>query len=1067
MEIHILGPVGLHTPEGRLGLGSDKERMLIAALALAVGRPIALDTLADHLWDSHPPSRPRDNIHTYVSRIRRAMRTAVDGGPLPVITHRAHTYTLEAEPDDVDWHRYQRLYDRARAVAGEDEGPRAIELMTEAESLWTGEPLAGLAGLWPEQMRTGLSEKRRGLLSARIGLYLRLGQYPEITGELTLLVDQHPADETLVSQLMTAHYGSGRHADALRVYQDARRTLRTHYGTEPGEELVRVHRHILARGPVRDLTGSAGPEPPRRTELRPPRPAPGHLPRHVRLVGRKEELERIRAAMVTAPENGSVVTLESISGMAGVGKSALAIRAAHDFAALFPDGQLYVNLRSHAQGQKPLTPDTALATLLRLLKIAPQSIPADLDERSALWRTLLADRRVLIVLDDAAGPEQVRPLLPDAPACFTLITSRRRIVGLERGHTLSLDVLPYEQAHELFLASAGLGHDADQEVVGEIVRRCGYLPLAIEIAANRLSAHPSWTPAVLRDRLSGTSGRLGEIRDGYSTIARPFEVSYETLSSAAQTAFRLLSLHSGAEFGVHAAAALCGHTVQEAELLLDALLESHLVEEPLPHRFRFHDLLGEFSRLLCAAKDTDSDRAEAASRLVTYYLRAADRCDRVAYPRRSRLDVNAELAARPGTGTDGSVPLPAPATAQDALAWFDTERPNLLSAEELARRHGLALHAALISHVLAGFLDGECYWADSVRLNETAVAYWRRTTHEGAQCHSLLELGAAHAATGGYERAEALMEQAVRIAHGLREPEAEADGLRELGVLHWHAGRYRRALDFYRRSLPLCTSRSDSWRQARLRNNMAISFLYLGEHDAAMRHFQEAISGFRSSRDQRMLVKTLNNLGNLHQHMGSPELARRTLEYALRIAAHAGSRADRATLSINLAEALAATGQYETARALCEEALPVFRQLGDLKNEAITLTQLGGVHEESGDFPKAAARLLRALALAQDIGASIEETQAGRLLGSVEHRLGNLDAARSHLESARDTARRIQAPVEEARAEDRLAEVHLESGLRDEARELWRHALELIQALDPTAAERIRERLIEVDQLRA
>ncbi|MFD0306207.1 tetratricopeptide repeat protein [Streptomyces sp. NPDC127119] len=1044
MEIHVLGPVGLVLQERRIGLGSDKARLALAALALEVGRPVPLDTLVDRLWDT-PPSRARENVHTYISRIRRTIRTAASTAPelsAPSIDHRTHTYTLVADPDAVDWHRYRRLAERAGVVSAEGDDVRAAELMREAECLWE-EPLAGLPGLWPERVRTSLAERRRGIVATRIAVELRLGRFTEMAGELSSLVEQYPSDETLAGQLMTAHYGSGRHAEALLLYQRVRRILSVGFGTDPGEELVRIHQHILGRAPVRVLTGQTAPASADRTPE--PRsgfhPMAGHLPQQTALIGRHEEMGRIRAAMDTPSEHGSVVTLESISGMAGVGKSALAMGAARELGDRFAD-HLYLNLRAHTSGQDPLEPADALATLLRMLDVPPQSIPTDVDERAALWRKALGHRRALIILDDAAGPEQVRPLLPGAGECFTLVTSRRRLVGLPGGRALALDVLPAGDAVELFREFAGLrsavddGEDA--ETITQIVRLCGYLPLAIEIAANRLSAHPSWNLAVLGERLSRSDGRLAEIRDGYSEITRAFEVSYQTLTAEEQSTFRLLSLQVGPEFGLSAAAALLGRPVADTERLLESLIQCHLLLEPVPNRFQFHDLLGEYAHLLCAGQDPEDHREAARRRLAGHYLRTADHCDRLLYPRRIRLSVREFTAHVPDSvllDPTASVRVHTPADASEALAWFVAERVNLLGVEEHLRTQGPRSQAALLSHVLAGFLDSECYWTDSVRLHGAAAEFWSGNTggsggdgpgrgrHEAGLCRALLDLATAYMATSLYAQAEQAATDALRLARAVHDAAAEAEALRELGILYWHMSQYERALDFHKESLALCARTGDQWRLARCRNNIAICLLYFGEHDVSMTYVQDAISGFRAADDPRMLAKTMNNLGTLHLHMGDPDLARQTLEQALRIAERAGNRSDRATLRINLAEILASSGDPHTALTMYRTALPIFRELADRKNEAITLTRLGDVYHHVSQTEHAVTHLQQALALSRSIGATLEEIQAERLLGKCEFALGHADDAVRHLESARESARRIHAPEEEGLAEAILAEI--------------------------------------------
>ncbi|GAA4893098.1 hypothetical protein GCM10023237_09080 [Streptomyces coeruleoprunus] len=774
--------------------------------------------------------------------------------------------------------------------------------------------------------------------------------------------------------------------------------------------------------------------------------------------------------MDTAAEHGSAIMLESISGMAGVGKTALAVRAAHECADRFPDGQLYLDLRAHAQGQEPLTAGAALATLLRLLDVPPQSIPTDVEERAALWRRALARRRVLVVLDDAAEPAQVRPLLPGGTESFAIVTSRRRLVGLPQSRSLALDVLPAEDAVRLFREVAGLGPRGDGEERAEIeriVRLCGHLPLAIEIAANRLSAHPSWTPAVLRERLTRTTGRLGEIRDGYSEVARAFEMSYQTLSPDERTTFRLLSLHVGPEFGPRAAAALRGRPVAETERALESLFHCHLLQEPSPNRFRFHDLLGEYARLLCAATETPEQRDAALDRLIDHYLHEADRCDRTLYPRRLRLAVPA------GTGTAPVRDLPDRPDRPDlpvlrdeeALAWFRTERSNLVDAARHERLRGRHEGAARLSHVLAEFLNSECHWVDALRLHDAAVDHWTGAGDTDALCRALLDLSRACAATGNYARAEDSARRSLRLAERTGCADVEAEALRELGVLHWHMGRNQQALVFHERSLALCARTEDPWRRARCENNIAISLLYLGRHDEALRAFRSAINGFRTAGDQRMLGKTLNNLGNLYMHMGRPAQARRTLESGLRIAELAGSRLDLVALQINLAETLATSGNPRKAIDVYRRALPVLQELGDRKTEAIALTGIGTAHRAMGRTDQAATHFQQALALSSSIGAVLEETRARRLLGAAEFARGNVVAAVEHITAAIASARHIEAPDEEAKAEESLAEVRMSAGDVAGARALWRHAHGLLQPLDAGAAERIQNRLIEVDHL--
>ncbi|MGW2413686.1 AfsR/SARP family transcriptional regulator [Streptomyces tubercidicus] len=1072
MEVYVLGPIRLGTPDRRVGLGSDKERCVLASLALSASRPVALETLIDRLWDNGPPAKARQSVHAYISRVRKALReAAADTAPPrpaqepPAITQHAHTYTLAIAPEHVDWHRFRKLTTQAQSQSHAGNYSAAAALLHEAETLWEEEALAGLPGIWPEQTRARLAEERLGAATSRIAAELRLRRFHEALGPLSSLISQHPHDEMLLEYLMLAYYGSGRHADALRVYQDARRRLRQDLGADPSEQLTRVHQQILRRTPLTELI----PYPASRCRHDEPAPtAPRNLPRHTSLVGRRTEMHRLCAAVTEAAGAGAghadrsppaVIALEAISGMAGVGKTAVAVNAADRLGTRFPDGQLYLDLRAHARVQDPLPAGAALATLLRLLGTAPDAIPGELEERTTLWRTLLTEKRTVVVLDDAAGTEQIRPLLPDSgSASLVIITSRRHLAGLPGAHWLALDVLPPDDATSLFRSFAGEERTRDDTTVRHIVRQCGYLPLAIELAANRFNARPSWTLATLRDQLSRGPGRLGELRDGSSEIARAFEMSYRTLTTTQRTVFRLLALHLGAEFGPHAAAALVNRPLEETERLLETLLHCHLLQEPSPHRYRFHDLLGEYARALASAEDTEEERTRALDRLVDFYLYAADAADRLLYPRRIRL---------PSPDTAAPAALPALRHTDEAKEWLTVERSNLLTAERHARTHGRPGSAALLSHVLAGFLDADCHWADADRMQRHAVEHWQQTGERHALCVALLDLGTTHANTSRYPQAEAAARQALGLARAAGFTDAEAEALRTLGILQWHLGRYQEAITLYRELLPLHIRSGDLWARARCENNLAISLLYQGEHQDALKHFTQAIKNFRLTGDLLSTGRCFNNLGDLHMRMGNKDTARCHYEESLEIATSLGSLADQITAQANLAGLLTASSEPHDITCgmdMYQECLFTFRRLGDRRNEANALIGLGLAQHRLGRYREAAAQHGRALELAREIGAAHEEAEALHRLGAAEAALGDPGPASGHLEMAIALAERIQAPEQKAHAMCALAEVRLQEGTPEAARMLLEYAFGIFQSAGLPDASRIAERIASLDE---
>ncbi|MGW2281575.1 AfsR/SARP family transcriptional regulator [Streptomyces sp. NPDC001770] len=1074
MEIQILGPVGLRLNGQLLSLGSDKERLLLAALALEADRPVAMSELVERLWDGDPPVRARENTHTYVSRVRRRLRLAGAGPEAPAIVGKAHTYTLRAGHDCVDRQRFQHFVDAASTC---DSDARAMDLLSRAEDLWQGEALAGLPGFWAATVRRALGESRLSATASRVAAGLRLGRYAEQVGELSALVARHPGDETLIGQLMLAYYGSGRYTDALRVHQRARQSLMVEYGAVPGAELNAIHRGVLARVPARDLVHGAGarpatesltsvagappappPEPPKAAGPPPPGSPPRrNLPQQPSLIGRRAEL-RALTSMITdrSSHEGLIVTVEAVCGMAGVGKTALAVASAHLLSDRYPDGQLYIDLHGHSPTQEPLTARAALATLLRLLGAPAFSIPAELEGRSALWRTMLAERRVVIVLDDATGPEQVGPLLPSGSPSLTIIASRRHLTGIPQALSVPLDALPEEDAVSLFRGFAGEERTRDLAETARIVGLCGYLPLAIELVAHRFRARTSWTLSVLAERLARAPGRLMEIHsaDQEQEMTRAFALSYRTLTAKQRTAFRCLGLHPGPEFTADAASALLGLEQDTTERLLESLLACHLLREPVPDRYRYHDLLREYAHGLAVSEDSEEERRRAVTRLIDFYTATADRADRLAYPRRIR-----PASPEPPSPTP---PPPLPDSAA-ARSWLIAERGNLLAVEEHARNYGAPEAAARLSGVLAGFLQSECHWQDAKKLLRHAVSHWDGTDDASALCRALIDLCAADASIGDYPEAATAGERALELAHSLGDEPAEAEALRVLGTLNWHLGENRKALALLQRSLAIKSRAGDTWDKARSRNNIAVTMLLLGERGQALVHFREALTGFRKSLDKIASAQTLNNIGELQMQSGELTSARRSFEESLSFLDNEGSRYDRATVRRNLAEALTESGEPGAALSMFEEALSEFRSLGDRKSQAEALIGIGEAHWRLGSTGESGRELLEALKIAQDIGAAHHEVQALHQLGRADFSDGRLDAATDRLRAAAAVAARTHDIDEETAVRMLLAEVRLAASDVGEANTLLHQAFELAQARDPSSARRIGSRLAEIE----
>jgi tetratricopeptide (TPR) repeat protein len=708
-----------------------------------------------------------------------------------------------------------------------------------------------------------------------------------------------------------------------------------------------------------------------------------------------------------------VVALEAIGGMAGVGKTALALNAAHELREHFPDGQLFLNLRAHADDQPPMTPAAALDTLLRSLGMPAERIPRDFDEATALWRTLLARHKVLIVLDDVADPGQVIPLLPggDSPSAL-ITTSRRHLSGIPGQQHVSLGVLPENDAIALFRQQVGAERTASTMEITELIHMCARLPLAITLAASRLGERSSWRVSDFTHLLAASDQRLAELRDSTKGIRQAFGFSYQHLNAAQQTAFRRLGLHIGSEFGPHAAAALTGLSLTETESILEALLNYSHIEEPTAHRYRMHDLLREYARALATAEEPEEQRALTVDRLLDFYLYVADQADRLVYPHRPRIDV--QVAHVPDA-------LPAWRDHSSARQWFATERTTLLAAAERAWDIGPPHRAALFANALGGFLDAERHGSIAESLHERAVSYWRSTEDLRAESRALIDLTVTHSRADRYSAAIGTAEQALALTRTTGDEATMAEALLQLATPNRIMGEFKRALSLEREALDIRMRTGDELQRSQARNNMAVTLLQLGEYRASLASFQAALAGLRASSDESGQAAVLNNIGDLYRITGARDKARSAYEKSLAIIATQGNLAYHATVKMNLADTLKASLELDAAMALYREALNAFRTIGERRRELLCLNGIGTIYRLTGRHSEALAHHHRALEIAQDIGAAAEESQVLIQLGLAEHQTGRREAATSHVEAALTIAQRIHAASEVVKAQELLA----------------------------------------------
>jgi DNA-binding SARP family transcriptional activator len=631
MEFRLLGPVELRAGGRAVDIGGPRQRSLVAALAVDAGRPVPVETLIDRVWGQAPPARARHALQVYVSRLRGLLRQVADGAAPVTVVQGAGGYLLDVDPDRVDLHRFRRMVEHARSRDCPD--PVRVVVLESALALWRGPPLGNVPVEWAARARPAWEQRYLEAVQSWAHASLRIGDPAVDIARLTDLVVEHPLAESLAAMYMRALCAAGRPAAAVDHFARFRRLLADELGIDPGHELQQLHQAILRGEPIPPVPADspAAPEPPGAAQS-PAARAVGALPVHPAqlppdspaFTGRRGELAQLLAFALGPAAAGGPPTAGSprpatsssssapaprpgcgpgpgarhpcpavaIVGMPGVGKTALAVHAAHRLARRFPDGQLVLELRGYTTHAPPVTPADALARALRALGVPAELIPHGVEERAGRYRSRLAGRRVLILLDDAACESQVQPLLPGTPGCLALVTSRRRLSGLDHAAIVALDPLSRPDAVAMLARLLGGDRMANEppELVAETVELCGRLPLAIRMAAARLVSHPSWGVRYLVERLRATPYRLSELAAGQRGVAAALDGSYRRLTADQRRCYRSLGRHPGPDVDAPAAAALLGVPLVQARRLLDQLLDEHLLQEPTPGRYEFRPL---------------------------------------------------------------------------------------------------------------------------------------------------------------------------------------------------------------------------------------------------------------------------------------------------------------------------------------------------------------------------------------------------------------------------------------------------------------------------------------------
>jgi DNA-binding SARP family transcriptional activator/Tfp pilus assembly protein PilF len=1006
-----------------VALSGARQRALLASLLLSANVPVSPDALAEAVWDGSPPPGAPATLRSHIKRLRRALGpqagariTACDPG-----------YLISVQEPELDVLLFETACRNAGTARRATRWQEASAAATRALELWRGTPLLDVPSqVLRDQFVPRLEQMRLQALEDRAEADLRLGRQDRLIPELRELAGRHPLRERFHAQLMEALARGGRQAEALDAYRRARRALVDELGIEPGPHLRLLHQQILDGDPAlaappagHDGTPQA-PAPAADSASSPagvPRELPGTA---AHFTGREDELAVLAGLLDRGGEGtpGTVV-ISAIGGTAGVGKTALAVHWAHQVADRFPDGQLYVNLRGYDPGQLVPAAD-ALARFLRTLGVPGQDIPADEDERAARYRSRLAGKHMLIVLDNARSAGQVRPLLPGTPSCAVVVTSRDALAGLvarDGAARLDLDLLAPQDAVGLLRALIGARVDADPGAAALLAQQCSRLPLALRVAAELVVARGGVPLARLADELADQQQRLNLLDAGGdpdTAIRAVFSWSCRHLDTVSAQAFRLAGLHPGPDFGPHAVAALTGATLQDSRGVLDLLARAHLIQQPRSGRYGMHDLLRAYARELAAAHDDQDGQHAALTRLFDYYLHSAAAAMDTLHP--------AERHRRPRI-PPASTPAPPVTGPAAARAWLDAERANLVAITAHAAGHGWPEHATWLAATMFRYLDAGSYTQEAIIIYTHARAAARQTGDHAAEANTLMNVAGVYWQQSRYQQAADHLQQALALSRQIGDRGCEAATLTSLGVLCIAQGRYQEAHTTIAQALDIYRQAGDLSGEMNCLINLGNAEERLGRYQQAARHHYQSLSFARKADDRYVECTALINLGTVRMRQGDLRQA---------------------------------DGYLGQALALCRETSNRYQQA-----QAEALTRTGDVRLRRGRPQEACDRLQEALALYQEIGDRSGQADALNSLGEAHLAAGQPGRARTHHAAACEIATDIGDTYQQARAHDGLARAHHALASPGQARDHWAKALALYTRLGTPEADQVRTQLAE------
>lgn len=1004
-EFGLFGSLLVRVGGAIVPIPRGKQRALLAALLLNANQVVSLDYLAEVLWGAHPPRSVRVTVQNYVKRLRQAL---VCDGWSPIVTQ-PPGYLIVVSPGALDISRFEGLLRSATRAVHDRAWDRAERDASAALALWRGEALADVpSDLLAIREVPRLDEMRLRARELRIDASLHLGRHADGIAELRRLTAEHPLREPLHGLLMTALYLSGQRGAALAAYTAARRVLVAELGAEPTSELRELHQRILTADPGLAPAFGGVPGSTLTEAGSPHRGVPRQLPVPARhFVGRTEELRDLTEMLNEAGgESPGTPVISAIGGTAGVGKTALAVRWAHQVASSFPDGQLYVNLRGYGPDQ-PVPPSEALAGFLRALGVPGKEVPAGEPERAARFRSLVAGRRILIVIDNAADAAHARPLLPGTAASVVLVTSRDSLAGLvarDDALRLDLDVLPPSDAVGLLRSLIGSRVDADIPASGLLASQCSRLPLALRVAAEIAAARPDVPVSDLAGELADEQRRLDLLDaagDQETAVRAVFSWSYRHLEPPTARAFRLLGLCPCADLDWHAAAALTGSAAGTASLLLDRLFRAHLIYQPSSGRWSMHDLLQVYAAEQARREDPQPERSRALTRLLDYYLCSAAAAINTLFP--------ADRHARPTvTAPPGSTPLVTEPAA--ARSWLDAERANLVAIAAYAADHGWPNHATRLARTVFRYLDSGGYYTEAIVIHSHARRAARLAGDRAAEASALRSLALVDVWQGRFGQATGHLNEALALCRQAGDLPEEARALRLLGNVCMQQGNYQQAAAHIGQSLALYRRAGDRAEIAPALGNLGVVESRQGRLDQAAQHLTQALDLCRQIGDQASEAHVLGNLGVVDQRLGRNQQATEHLEQALRLFRQAGNRTGEAHALTSLGDVDRRERRYQRAVTHQRAALRLFREFGDRSGEAEALNGLGAILFATGRHHQACTLHKAAVRLASQIGEQAQLACARDGLAACHRAIGDIDEARRQWELALEGYLHIGAP---------------------------------------------------------